>query len=102
ISRKSSCFLLWLPAGTHRSPHVQLMSARARVHGSHQHKARRKAQRHGGTGNRHRSVFEWLAQQLQNVAWELGEFIEEQKSVMRETDFTGPGRPHSSADKPGI
>src|SRR5579885_70092 len=61
--------------------------ARARVHRCGQHEAGGKRQRHGGTGDRHRSVFKWLAQHLQHVPRELGQLIEKEQAVVCQTHF---------------
>ena len=45
----------------------------------------------------HRSVLERLAQNLQHVAREFGEFIEKQHAVVRQADFAGPRRSRSAA-----
>src|ERR1035437_615365 len=54
-------------SGTRASPGVQLMSARAGVHGRNQHETRREAERHAGARNGHGAVFERLAEHFQHI-----------------------------------
>ena len=53
-------------------------AAGAGIHGSGQHEARRKAERHGGSRDGHGVIFEGLAQNLEYVTGKLRQLVQEQ------------------------
>jgi len=57
-------------------------AAGAGVHGGGQHEARGERQRHGGAGDADGAVFEGLAKDFEDVAGKLGEFVEEEQTVV--------------------
>jgi hypothetical protein len=68
---KSLLFYFGWPTGTHGSTHVQLMPARARVHGGHQHETRGEAERHRRARDAERSILQRLAEHLEDIAGEF-------------------------------
>jgi hypothetical protein len=76
-------------------------SARARIHGGHQHEIRRVAHRGRGSGNNHLSLFHGLTQNLQDIPSELRQFVQEKHAVMRQTDLSRFGV-LTATDEPGI
>ena len=70
-------------------------AAAARIHCSNQHEAARECDCAACTRNRHKSVFQRLAQDVNGVARKLREFIQKQNAVMRKGDFARMR--HSSA-----
>jgi len=67
------------------------VATRAGVHGSSEHEAGRKAEAHGSARDRYVSVLKWLAQDLEYVTGEFGEFVKEQEAVVRERDLPRTG-----------
>ena len=59
------------------------------------------AERHGCARNGDGAVFEGLAEDLEDVAGELGELVEEEQAVVGEGDFAGAGD-HAAADEAGV
>ncbi len=57
---------------------IAVEPARARIHGRDQHEARGETKRHVRSRNGDRTFFEWLPQQLENVARKLWKFVQEQ------------------------
>jgi hypothetical protein len=68
-----------------------LLSARARVRRRYQHEARGEGQRQLQAGERHRAVLERLAQQLEHLARKLGQFVGEQRAIVRQRAGTKAG-----------
>ena len=77
------------------------VAAGAGVHGGGEHEARGKAERHGGAGDGDGVVFERLAHDFEDVAGELGQFVEEEQAVVGEGDFAGT-RDDAAADEAGV
>ena len=75
--------------------------ARAGIHSSREHEARGESQRHGGARDTYSAILERLAHDFQNIARELGQFIEKKYAIVRERDFARP-RYGSPADQSGI
>ena len=48
-----------------------------------------------------RAVFQGLAQNFENVAWELRQFVEKEQAVVGERNFAG-ARDDSAADQSGV
>ena len=63
---------------------VPEITARTRVQGCNQHESCRKAERHGGARDRDGSVFQRLAHDFEHVARELGQFVQEEDTVIYE------------------
>jgi len=61
----------------------------------------RESHRRGGPGNRDVAILQRLTQHLQNVAMELGEFVQEQDAAVREADLAGHGV-RATAEQAGI
>ena len=76
------------------------ITARARVHRGDELHARRKVGLLRGPGYRDDAGFERFAQNLEHVAAELGQFVEEQHPVVRTRDFAG-ARARTAADHRG-
>ena len=51
--------------------------------------------------DRHRAVFQRLAQHFQRAAIELGQLVEKQHAVVRQADLAGRGR-RAAADQAGV
>src|SRR5208283_3880278 len=77
---------------------VVVKAAGTRSHGGGEHETRGKRQRHGGSCNADGAVFERLAHDVQNVAREFGELVQEQYTIMSERNLTRPGN-RSAADQ---
>src|SRR5439155_8510207 len=65
------------------------ISAGAGIHGGGQHKARGESKRQAGAGDSHVAVLQRLSQDLEYVALELRQLVEEEHAVIRQTDFSG-------------
>src|SRR5450631_4493117 len=74
------------------------ISARTRIHSRGEHEAGGEGKAHSGAGDGDDAVFEWLAEDFENVAGELGEFVQEEQTVVGEGDFAG-ARDHATADE---
>ena len=59
----------------------------AGVHGGHELEVGRKDHRGSGAADRHFTGFERLTEHLQNVAWHLREFVEEQHAMVCQADL---------------
>ena len=57
--------------------------ARARIHRGDEHELRREPHALEASSNIDRTIFEWLAQDFEHSAFELGQFVEKQNAVMR-------------------
>ena len=77
------------------------VAAGAGVHGGGEHEAGGEAEGHGGAGDGDHAVLKGLAENFEDVAGELGEFVEEEEAVVGKGDFAG-ARDHAAADEAGI
>ena len=68
---------------------VTIITARAWVHGSDQHKAGRVGEGGGCPRDCHPLLFQGLAHDLQNILLEFGQFIQKKNPIMRETNLSG-------------
>lgn len=80
---------------------VVRIAARARVHRAHEHEPCRVGEGDRSPGYCNPPVFEWLAQKIEQVSPEFGEFVEKEDPVVGEADF--PRLRHvAAADQPGV
>src|SRR6185437_12735983 len=77
------------------------VTAGAGVHGRGQHEARGEAERHCGARNGDLTVLKRLAENLEDVARELGKLVQEEEAVVREADLAGT-RDHAATDEAGV
>ncbi len=80
---------------------VSVPTTRTRVHRSGQHESRRVSG--GRTGSRmgHHPILQRLTQRLEYMPAVLGELVQEQDSLVRQADLTGP-RDRPSSHQPGV
>ena len=69
---------------------ISVIPALTGIHRGREHEARREGQGHGRAGDRHFTVLKRLAQNVQHMAVEFRQFVEEQDAIVSKTDFTGP------------
>src|SRR5205823_12397551 len=67
-----------------------VISTRAGIERADDEHPRRQTARRAGARDVHHALFEWLAQDLERLALELGQFVEEKDAVMRQRDLARP------------
>ena len=77
------------------------VAAGAGIHCSSQHEAGREAERHGSARDGDGVIFQRLPHDLEYVAREFGELVEEEQAVVREGDFAW-ARHDAAADEAGV
>ncbi len=60
------------------------VAAWAGIHGGCQHETSGKCERHGGASDANRAILQRLAHDFQNVAGELGQFVEKEHAIVRQ------------------
>jgi hypothetical protein len=81
------------------APRVREVAARTRIDGADDEGPRREPC--AGAGNAHLAVFERLAKRFERAPAKLGELVEKQDSVVRETHLAG-ARSVAAADETGL
>ena len=80
---------------------VAAIAAGARIQRGDEHEVGRKRRAVERAGDRHRAVFERLAQHFERLAVELGQLVEEEHAVVGERDLARRGR-RAAADQAGV
>src|SRR6478752_2234313 len=81
-------FVIEIPTGT-------------RIHRRREHETRRKTERHRCACDGYSVILEGLAHHFENVARELWQLIEEEKTVVRQRYFPGSGH-DTATDEAGV
>src|SRR3989338_373950 len=81
---------------------MTIISARTRIHRSHQHKASRIGDARSSANKTDETRLEWLTQNFQDITIELSKLIHKQNAIVCERNFSKFRYPSTAADKPCI